>query len=139
MYDLITSAMLAEGPEMTSTYVASVVITGIVVVFLALILLIALFSLLGYTMNISKKSDKKEKAAPKPAPAPKPVAVVTKPAAAPIVEDGIDEEVVAVIMAAICAMSEQSGKKLRLHSVKSAGTARPACATAGLIDYTRPF
>ncbi len=136
MYDFITPAILAEGPEMTTTYVASVVITGIVVVFLALILLIILFSILGYTVNISKKEDVQNEA---PTATQVAVSNATRASVAPVVEDGIDEEVVAVIMAAISAMSEQSGKKLRLLSVKSAGNARPAWAQAGLIDNTRPF
>lgn len=39
-------------------------------------------------------------------------------AAAPVVEDGIEEETVAVIMAAISAMSSAEGKKPVLKSVK---------------------
>ena len=46
---------------------------------------------------------------------------------------------VAVIMAAISAMSSAEGKKLVLKSVKTAKPQRPAWSTAGIIDNTRPF
>ena len=78
----------------------------------------------------AKKAAEAAKAAAKPEPIK---------AAAPVVEDGIEEETVAVIMAAISAMSSAEGKKLVLKSVKTAKPQRPAWSTAGIIDNTRPF
>lgn len=120
--------------------VASVVITGIVVVFIALILLILFVSLYGKIFECINKSVEKKKEAAKaakadaPKPAPKPSAP-----AAPVIEDGIEEETVAVIMAAISAMESTSGKKLVLRSVKTAKPQRPVWSAAGITENTRPF
>lgn len=125
--------------------VASVVITGIVVVFIALILLIFLVSIYGKIFeSINKKAAAKaeaEKAAKAAENAAKKAAEPVKaPApAAPVVEDGIEEETVAVIMAAISAMEAGSGKKLVLRSVKTAKPQRSAWSAAGIIENTKPF
>ena len=80
--------------------------------------------------KLTKKAAEAAKAVAKPEP------IKTS---APVVEDGIEEETVAVIMAAISAMSSAEGKKLVLKSVKTAKPQRPAWSTAGIIDNTRPF
>ena len=80
--------------------------------------------------KLTKKAAEAAKAVAKPEPIK---------AVAPVVEDGIEEETVAVIMAAISAMSSAEGKKLVLKSVKTAKPQRPAWSTAGIIDNTRPF
>ncbi len=136
MYDIILPSMFSDNPEMTTSYVASVVITGLTVVFLALLILIFFFKILGFIFGREKKPKTVAKTEEV-----KPVAVA-EPAVsvAPVIDDGVEEEIVAVIMAAIAAMSEQSGKKLRLASIKpSSRASRPAWAQAGLIDNTRPF
>lgn len=139
MCDFITPVLLADGPEMTSSYVASVVITGMVVVFLALFLLIGFFIALGKIFG-----EKKKKSQPKVEEV-KPVVTETKvemtvAQEAPVIEDGIEEEVVAVITAAIAAMSAQTGKKMKLVGIKTTSrNVRPAWAQAGLVDNTRPF
>lgn len=121
--------------------VASVVITGISVVFIGLIILILLVSVYGKIFEtINKRVEAKAKAAAEAAAAK--AAAEEKPApapAAPVVESGIEEETVAVIMAAISAMSASSGKKLVLKSVKTAKPQRPAWSAAGIIENTRPF
>lgn len=123
--------------------IASVVITGIVVVFIGLIILILCVSVYGKIFDsINKKkaaAQKAEleakakeaaaKASAAPAPAP----------AAPTVEDGIEEEIVAVITAAIAAMGASSGKKLALRSISTAKGSRNAWAAAGVAENTRPF
>ena len=85
-----------------------VTITGIVLVFLILVLLMAIITLEGKifdSMNAKKKAAKTAAQAPaaKPAAAP-----VQQAAPAPQVEEGIPGDVVAAIMAAIHAMG--SGK-----------------------------
>ena len=58
------------------------------------------------------------------------------------VEDGIEEEVVAVISAAIAAMMSAEGVPAGSYAVKSvkrAREARPAWAMAGMQQNTRPF
>ena len=126
--------------------VASVVITGICVVFIALILLILFVSIYGKIfVAINKKSAEKAKAAKaaeeaaKAKKAEETAKSQPAPAAAPVVEDGIEEETVAVIMAAVAAMEAGSGKKLVLKSVKTAKPQRPAWSTAGIMENTRPF
>lgn len=135
------STISPDQKDLGAGTVASVVITGIVVVFIGLILLILLVSIYGKIFDVinsraARKAEEAKKAAEaaKAATKPEPVKV-----AAPVVEDGIEEETVAVIMAAISAMSSAEGKKLVLKSVKTAKPQRPAWSTAGIIDNTRPF
>lgn len=135
------STISPDQKDLGAGTVASVVITGIVVVFIGLVLLILLVSIYGKIFDVinsraARKAEEANKAAEaaKAATKPEPVKV-----AAPVVEDGIEEETVAVIMAAISAMSSAEGKKLVLKSVKTAKPQRPAWSTAGIIDNTRPF
>lgn len=135
------STISPDQKDLGAGTVASVVITGIVVVFIGLVLLILLVSIYGKIFDVinsraARKAEEAKKAteAAKAATKPEPVKV-----AAPVVEDGIEEETVAVIMAAISAMSSAEGKKLVLKSVKTAKPQRPAWSTAGIIDNTRPF
>ncbi|WP_456033276.1 OadG family transporter subunit [Ruminococcus sp.] len=135
------STISPDQKDLGAGTVASVVITGIVVVFIGLVLLILLVSIYGKIFDVinsraARKAEEAKKAteAAKAAAKPEPVKV-----AAPVVEDGIEEETVAVIMAAISAMSSAEGKKLVLKSVKTAKPQRPAWSTAGIIDNTRPF
>lgn len=135
------STISPDQKDLGAGTVASVVITGIVVVFIGLVLLILLVSIYGKIFDvINSRAARKAEEAKKAAEAAKAVA---KPepikAATPVVEDGIEEETVAVIMAAISAMSSAEGKKLVLKSVKTAKPQRPAWSTAGIIDNTRPF
>ncbi len=125
--------------------IAAVVITGLAVVFIALIILICLVWLYGKIFeavnNKAKRRAEEEKAAAekaKPAPA---VVKAPKPAA-PSVTDGVEEETVAVIMAAVAAYGAQTGRKLAVKSIKpSGGTSarRNAWSAAGLAEATRPF
>ena len=135
------STISPDQKDLGAGTVASVVITGIVVVFIGLVLLILLVSIYGKIFDvINSRAARKAEEAKKAAEAAKAVA---KPepikAVAPVVEDCIEEETVAVIMAAISAMSSAEGKKLVLKSVKTAKPQRPAWSTAGIIDNTRPF
>jgi sodium pump decarboxylase gamma subunit len=135
------STIPADKTNLDAGTVASVVVTGISVVFIGLILLIIFVSIYGKIFEvINKKAADKAKAK---AEAAKAAAKKPEPAksAAPahVVEDGIEEETVAVIMAAISAMSASTGKKMVLKSVKTAKPQRPAWSTAGIIENTRPF
>lgn len=125
--------------QMELSYVFAVVITGLVVVFLGLILLIAFISIIG---RFFSTIDKKKKAAPKvPEAAPKAAAPI-KPAAAPSVRNTDDDEIIAVISAAVAMMSETDGKAYRIKSVKAAAgnsSSRNAWAAAGLRESTNPF
>ena len=87
-------------------YDVIVTITGIVLVFLILVLLMAIITLEGKIFDgLGKKKAAAKAAASKPAAPAKPAAPVQQAAApAPQVEEGIPGDVVAAIMAAIHAM-----------------------------------
>lgn len=136
------SLVTAAEQEMTLEYVAAVVITGIVVVFICLILLIIFISLLGL---LFKKKDKKKTSPENTIGSKEDLVKISMdtpkatPQTASFESSDADDEIIAVITAAIAAMSEQSGKKLVLRSVRAVKPSRLAWAQAGLADNTRPF
>lgn len=118
---------------------AKVILTGFVVVFAVLILLIIIIkvysSIVSGAQNRSKKKkEKTDKSAEAPqavTPAPATVAPVQK-------TDGVSDEVIAVISAAVASMYG-SPEKARIKSIKKSAGGRSAWANAGVIDNTRPF
>lgn len=119
---------------------AKVVLTGFVVVFAVLVLLIFIIKLYGSIVTSAQQASKnKKKVVEKQKDMPisvKPVKSVSVPA--PATQDGVSEEVVAVISAAVSAMYG-SPEKARIKSIKKSGGGRSAWANAGLLDNTRPF
>ena len=84
--------------------------------------------------NAGKKSKEKKAETVAETPAP----VVATPVA-PAQTDGVSDEVVAVISAAIATMYGSS-EKARIKSIKkSSDGGRSAWAKAGVLDNTRPF
>ncbi len=125
--------------QMELSYVFAVVITGLVVVFLGLILLIAFISIIG---KIFASIDKKKKSAVKTVSEASSKADAPAKAAAPTVQVSEDDEIIAVISAAVAMMGEAEGKAYRLKSVKAAAgnsSSRNAWAAAGLRESTNPF
>lgn len=126
--------------QMEMSYVIAVVITGLVVVFLGLVLLIAFISLIGKIFSVieKKRSEKSADKVSEITAAPKPVpAASAAPAAA-----ADDDEVIAVISAAVAMMAAADGTAYRIKSVKAAspnGSSRSAWAMAGLRETTNPF
>jgi len=136
------STIPPDRTDLDAGTVASVVITGISVVFIGLILLIILVTVYGKIFEaFNKRAAEKAKAKLEASAVQKADPAPSKPAApeAPAVESGIDGETVAVIMAAIAAMSAASGKKMVLKSVKTAKPQRSAWSAAGIMENTRPF
>ena len=136
----LLSSLLAGDIDMNFEYVASVVITGITVVFIGLVLLVVILLLFGLISKVRRNSaDKKAelKNNVKNSDAPMPKVETIKPTLE--IEDNIEEEIVAVITAAIAHMSEKSGKRHAIKSIKTAKPQRTAWAAAGLMDNTRPF
>jgi len=127
---------------MELSYVFAVVITGLVVVFLGLVLLIAFISIIG---KIFASIDKKKKDAklPQTAKAAPEAAVPAKTAAVPAVQTADDDgELIAVISAAVAMMGEAEGKAYRVKSVRAAAgnsSSRSPWAAAGLRESTSPF
>lgn len=123
--------------QMEGSYVLSVVLTGLTVVFVALILLIAFVWLMGKIFEAIGKSRSEEKVEEKAAPA-KSAAPVHVSAPAPVVEDGISDEVVAVIAAAIASVSGGFAvKSIKKASPKT--SRRSAWGAQGVSENTRVF
>ena len=117
-----------------------VTITGIVLVFAILVLLMAIITLEGKIFDAMNGKKAAAKAAPKAAakpaaPAAKPVAkpVAAQAPAAPQVEQGIPADVVAAIMAAIYSMG--NGK----YVLKAVRRGKNGWGKAGVNDTTAPF
>ncbi len=113
------------------------VIIGLGVVFAVLLVLVFLCWVLSKVMGGVVKSDKPQadkKEAPKAKKTPAPQVQKT----APVVEDGISNEVVAAISAAVACMMG-AGKPFAIRSVKRARGARPVWSAAGIAENTRPF
>lgn len=118
-------------------HVLAIVVTGLVIVFIGLTVLILLVSLLGKILgNVKKTTPPIPAAVAKIAPA---VPIIVSPT----IEDGISDEVVAVIMAAIASIScEEDGKTYTVRGIKTARSTsggRPIWGLAGLQDNTRAF
>ena len=111
-----------------------VTITGIVLVFLILILLMAIITLEGKIFDSMNAKKKAAKEAAK-APAVQPAAPVQQAAAAPApqVEEGIPGDVIAAIMAAIHAMG--NGK----YTLKAVRRSKNGWGNAGVNDTTHRF
>lgn len=113
------------------------VLTGLVVVFIALILLILLLTLFRNIFG-SVGHKEEEKPAPKPVRAPAPAAPA-KPA--PVILSDDEGEVAAAITAALAVIlaEEGAGKTYAVRSIKRVRTGRSAWSTAGLTENVRPF
>lgn len=115
---------------------STVVISGIVIVMLVLIILIAIFKGFGKAAEGGKKSSKKAQPAPEKAAAP--AVSAPAPAPAPAVQSGISGEIVAAISAAIYAA--EGGKQVTIRSIRVKNVSgRNPWAAAAIADNTRPF
>ena len=118
-----------------------ILITGFVVVFAVLILLILLISVYGTIVYKAEKAIADKKAAKeetkKSAEPVKVADVAPVQAPAPATTNGIPDEVIAVIAAAVDAMYGQGAVKVK--SIKRVPQSRPVWSTAGIMDNTRPF
>lgn len=114
--------------------VGSTVVTGIVVVFLILAILVGVLSLMGMILGKKKKTAPPAEKPAAPAPAVKKI----EEAPAETYEDG--GEIIAVISAAVAAYGEAEGKRYRITGVKKREkTARSGWSAAGIAENTRGF
>lgn len=119
--------------------VGIITVTGILVVFFILAILIFLFWLMGTVFqNIDKskkaKAEAAKAAAAKAAPAPAAVEEVAEE------DEDNDDEIMAVISAAIAAYAEEEGTSYTIRDVKRRDKrARSAWSLAGIGENTRPF
>lgn len=122
--------------------IGSTVVTGMVIVFLILAILIFFLWAMGKIFQSAENSKKKkeeqkaaEAAAAKPAPAAQPVQ-----AEAYEDDEEDDDEIIAVISAAIAAYGEAEGKQYRISSVKKREKSqRSGWSAAGISDNMRGF
>lgn len=132
----IAQQQLAD-PDYWSS-VGIIALTGILVVFLILAILILFFYGLGAIFKAMDKNKAKKKEA---AAAAKQTAA---PAPAPVVEDLADdddeEEIIAVISAAIAAYAEEDGTSYTIRSIRRKGDrTRSAWSMAGINANMRQF
>lgn len=122
-------------------YGGTVTLSGFIIVFAMLILFVFVISAFGAIMSRTAGKPKKAKpAAPKTESKPVPKKSAPAPAAALAPVNGVDDETVAVISAAVAMMYEGTGKIPVIRSVKPAATGvRNAWKTAGVLNNTRPF
>lgn len=142
------SAVIAA-QELDWGLIGSTVVTGLVVVFLILAILVLFLWLFGKVFkgigNLQQKKAQKaaeEAAAKKAAETKKPAAPVpVRTSAAPEIEyeEEDDDEIIAVIAAAIAAYGEAEGKQYRIASIKRPRTARSGWSAAGIADNMRGF
>lgn len=123
---------------MTETF--GVVLTGISVVFLALVLLVFVIWLFGKimdTVNAASQQKKQQAAAPAPKAAPAPPA----PQVVEVASDGLSDDIVAAITAAVSAVlaEEGDGKIYEVKSIKRIRNNRRAWGKAAVQENTRPF
>ena len=123
---------------------AKVILTGFVVVFSMLFLLILIIKLYGAIVSSAQRAAdqraKRKERVKERITDGSGVHIIKRPAyvTAPTIEEGIPEEVVAVIAAAVAAY-DSTGSKVRIKSIKKANGGRSAWANAGVLDNTRPF
>lgn len=138
------SSLLTAAKELTMAEKgissAKVVLTGFIVVFAMLLLLILIIKVYSTIVQKAQNGGKKKKktnvtSTKQTALAP---AITQAAAPAPSVQDGVSEEVVAVISAAVATMYG-SPEKAKIKSIKKSNGGRSAWANAGVLDNTRPF
>lgn len=114
----------------------TVLLTGLVIVFLVLFILIVVIKLYGSVVYNMQNRKEQRKASVEVQNNKANSSVQLEPAEA--YEDGeIDDEIIAVIAAAVNSM--YSTKAHVIRSVKRVKNERSAWSTAGLIECTRPF
>ena len=117
---------------------AKVILTGFVVVFSVLLLLIGIIKL--YSLIVGKAQSVGSKRSVKPSEESVKLPSVVRETVDEEEQtsgEGIPEEVIAVIAAAVASLYGSQGKA-RIKSIRRAG-GRSAWANAGVLDNTRPF
>lgn len=116
----------------------NIILVGFTIVFIILIFLVIFFSILGKIVSSLSKdkgngdNDGKKKIDLKE--------TKSSSSTSPAVDNGMSDEVVAVIAAAVAAMSAADGKKYAVRSIRpSCSGGRPVWAMAGLYENTASF
>ena len=137
--DIITLAAQDFGnvAENMSNYGGNVTLSGMLIVFSMLILLVVIISVFGFIIIGAVRSKKEKKIdVPKVEKTENPTNLV-KPIDSNSSED---EEVIAAISAAVMMMYEGTGKTPVIRSIRPAQKGvRSAWGMAGIMNNTRPF
>lgn len=138
--DNMISALAASKLDILSE-AGMVIVIGVVVVSLTLIALTAIFWLFGKVFSGNSNNthnnldlESHDEKAGKYSPPPALNSMVYKPAT----NNGVSDEVVAVIAAAVAAMAPD-GCRYSVHSIHRVKRERTVWAAAGLAESTRPF
>lgn len=131
--------VLSIGEKITTSL--TILITGFVVVFAVLILLIGLIKVYGIIVTKALESVEKKKLAKEAAlkKNSESLDVADKPLKTPAIVDdnALNEEIIAVIAAAVDTIYGEGTVKVK--SIKRIPQSRPVWSTAGIMDNTRPF
>ena len=113
--------------------------SGVAIVFgmlLILVVMIAVFGLFGKAGNSVKDKKAKAEKLPKVKKVAEPLQVKNVAGAS---SNADDDEIVAVISAAVAMMYEGTGKKAVIRSIRPSSVGRSAWANAGVRDNVRAF
>ena len=134
--------IMAAGMSVSEKFNISftVILTGFVVVFAVLILLIFIIAIYGKIVSSAQNKSKEKKAKAEAEKAAK-ATEKSAPASAPVQKvapsNGLTDEIVAVIAAAVDTYGVGNAKIKSIKKSPSSG--RPAWGQVGVIDNTRPF
>ena len=133
MNAVLLAAGAAQAAEPSVLVVAGI---GMSLVFLVLILLTYIIALQGKLFDALNARKQKAAAEAAVKSQPQPPQLQEPMEAPPFVEEGISEEIVAVIATAV---ASASGGKYTLRAVKRAGGGRGSWGAAGVESGTEPF
>ncbi len=133
-------AAVEEGLSLAEKFTTSamVILTGFAIVFAVLILLIIIIKIYSTIVYNAQNRSKKKEENLQQVSVPEPTVVQPITKNEPATNDGIPEEIIAVISAAVATMYGPK-EKVRIKSIKKSSGGRSAWANAGILDNTRPF
>lgn len=139
MLDLILLAVKDLGTMGNlKEYAGNVTLSGLVIVFGMLVLLVLIIMVFGFVMGGTRKKTVKSEAAKSEIKAPTQNTVSATPVSKPEVKN--DDSVVAAISAAVAMMYEGTDKTPVIRSIKPASTGvRSIWKQAGILNNTRSF
>lgn len=140
--DLYLLAKISPTVKLDTTQTIGVIISGLVVVFLVLLILVGFVSLFSTFFKKKKNAPANQNSTVKSMPEKSRAVSPSVPEVLSENADSDENEIIAVISAVIAQMSEADGKNYRIKSVKAKNSrqnGRPVWASEGLRQNTKPF
>jgi sodium pump decarboxylase gamma subunit len=139
MLDLVTLTVEDLGTAGNlKEYAGNVTLSGLVIVFGMLVLLVLIIAIFGFVMGGTRKKAAKSEATKSKTKAPTQNSVAAAPVSKPEAKN--DGSVVAAISAAVAMMYEGTDKTPVIRSIKPASTGvRSIWKQAGILNNTRSF